>query len=784
MATITANGSKGHHKFTLEVTESNYSVNNNTSDVSFTFKIAPIQSGYNWSGWGSYISYTITIDGTNYTGTIGSYNGSSTVTLKSDSKTGIQHNNDGTKTISFSFTVSDTSGQSYTCGNATKSGSLVLTTIPRASQIGVTNADIGSSTNITINKASNEFTTTLFYKASGQNSWTKIVDKTSLQVYPWTVPTSFYALTPNSKTITCQFYADTYNGDMFIGNSSIVTATFTATGNPTISNIVAKDLNPTTIALTGNDDTMVKYASNVRVTVTASGQNSATISSIKINNVIATGGVVTFNGATTNTYQVVVTDSRGYTTSQTKTMIGANYIPLTINQTISRNQPTDNKINITASGNYYPGTFGATLNSLTVEYRYKERSSATWGSWTNLVVTISGNTYSGNTQLSNMDYTKIYDFEVRAKDKVYPNGEKTITGITVSKGTPVFNWDDDEFRVNTKLVIPKSSTLGIRNTDDYNILSDYANQNVVLNASGAGLFLGYLNTTFLDFMHGKGKYDTDGNFKNDGIMNNTFVHTSTGANTGLWCKLANLKYTSHQQGEFTHLKIMIGRGQSSSPTDNAYIDLYMQVGYIHNADGRLGCYALLNPLESSFTTSNTKLKIIFNSNLDYDIWFYTSVSYVRPSVVYSTSKNATITKYYTTQASEPSGTACSLTYKAININTITNPLPTKGDNSNGYYIRFPNLKLQICYFTKNLNTSNSTSSITTSGNVYYIQDTWTFPVAFSSAPIVIAGALDRASGVYGACSETPTTSNVVVTAYGPAGSRATGYNAIAIGPYS
>ena len=448
MATITANGSKGHHKFTLEVTESNYSVNNNTSDVSFTFKIAPIQSGYNWSGWGSYISYTITIDGTNYTGTIGSYNGSSTVTLKSDSKTGILHNNDGTKTIDFSFSVTDTSGQTYTCGNASKSGTLILTTIPRASSIGVADANIGSSTNITINKASSGFTTTIYYKAQGQNSWTKIVDKTANQVYAWTVPTSFYSIIPSAKTMTCQFYADTYNGNTLVGTSSTVTATFTATGNPTISNIVAKDLNPTTIALTGNDETMVKYASNVRVTVTASGQNSATISSIKVNGVTATGGVVTFNGTTTNTYQVVVTDSRGYTTSQTITMIGANYIPLTINQTISRNQPTDNKINITASGNYYPGTFGATLNSLTVEYRYKERSSATWGNWTNLSVTVSGNTYSGNTQLSNMNYTKIYDFEIRAKDKVYPNGEKTITGITVSKGKPIFNWDDDEFNVN------------------------------------------------------------------------------------------------------------------------------------------------------------------------------------------------------------------------------------------------------------------------------------------------------------------------------------------------
>ena len=381
-------------------------------------------------------------------------------------------------------------------------------------------------------------------------------------------------------------------------------------------------------------------------------------------------------------------------------------------------------------------------------------------------------------------YASNFRVQDNSNNMIY--GDATNLSMINSNHDTTFEVDGPTGDITTKgkIVIPKDSTKGIFNTDTYKILSDYANQNIVLNATGAGLFLGYENSTFLDFMHGKGKYDTDGNFKNDGIMNDTFVHTSTGANTGLWCKLANLKYTSHQQGEFTHLKIMIGRGQSSSPTDNAYIDLYMQVGYIHNADGRLGCYALLNPLESSFTTTNTKLKVIFNSNLDYDIWFYTSVSYVRPSVVYSTSKNATITKYYTTQASEPSGTACSLTYKAININTITNPLPAKDNNSNGYYIRFPNLKLQICYYTKSLTTGTSTSSLTTSGNVYYKTDTWTYPVAFSSAPIVIVGALDNASGVYGACNDPPTTSSVGVTIYGPASNRSSGYSAIAIGPYS
>lgn len=125
---ITANGSKNHHKFTLTITENSTNQTNNTSSITYTFTIAPVTSGYNWSQQGTNISYTITINGTNYTGTIPSYNGTSTVTLKTGT-VNIAHNTDGTKTLSYSFNVTDRDGLSYTCGAASKSGTLALTAI-------------------------------------------------------------------------------------------------------------------------------------------------------------------------------------------------------------------------------------------------------------------------------------------------------------------------------------------------------------------------------------------------------------------------------------------------------------------------------------------------------------------------------------------------------------------------------------------------------------------------------------------------------------------------------
>lgn len=124
--TITGNGSRQHHKFTLTVTENSKNDSANTSSISFKFELSPIQSGWDWAMQETNISYTITINGTHYTGTIPDYNGSSTVTLKSGTLN-VAHDATGTKTMSFSFSVHDRDGESFTCGSASASGSMVLT---------------------------------------------------------------------------------------------------------------------------------------------------------------------------------------------------------------------------------------------------------------------------------------------------------------------------------------------------------------------------------------------------------------------------------------------------------------------------------------------------------------------------------------------------------------------------------------------------------------------------------------------------------------------------------
>lgn len=127
--TITANGSKGHHKFTLTVNETTTS--GNTSYLSFDFKLSLITagSGWDWYGFGDYVKYSISIGDNTYTGSIAKYDAKGTATVRSVSNIPIEHETDGTKTINISFTVTDTSGSPYPPGNASASSTMELTTL-------------------------------------------------------------------------------------------------------------------------------------------------------------------------------------------------------------------------------------------------------------------------------------------------------------------------------------------------------------------------------------------------------------------------------------------------------------------------------------------------------------------------------------------------------------------------------------------------------------------------------------------------------------------------------
>jgi hypothetical protein len=244
VASITGNGSKGHHKFILTVTQSSQNVANNTSTVSYKFQIAPVQTSWNWEQWGAYIKYSFKVNGTEYTGSIDSYDGYSTVTLKSGTQT-VTHNSDGTKSISYSLSVTDTSGVSYTSGNASASGTLALSTIARATAPTLSATSVvangSNSINITVTPASGTFKHKVRYdfgSLTGQYSGVSIGSDFSAQgntTVKFTPPANLCNQIPNAKsgTLTIKLYTYTSSGT-HIGTKSVTMTLTVPTYMPSI----------------------------------------------------------------------------------------------------------------------------------------------------------------------------------------------------------------------------------------------------------------------------------------------------------------------------------------------------------------------------------------------------------------------------------------------------------------------------------------------------------------------------------------------------------------------
>lgn len=471
--TITANGSKGHHKFQLILSELSTDITTNKSKMGFDFKLSPIYSAYDWYGWNDKITYTIKIENNTYTGIIPNYDGYSTVTLYSNYNIEIEHENNGSKTIPISFEVKDTTGQTYTSGNASASDTMQLSTIPRASTVSVIDTIIGETATIKIKSASANFTHTLTYSFKAPNSLTAITGtittKTLLTEVPFTIPTSFYQKIPNDTYGICAINCTTYDGNTQIGstqNTQFKAKINEELSRPIITSTTLVDINTGTTELTGNSAIIVKNASTIKLVINAQTRNYATLKNVYVNREKAvinssntSSGITTLTAVYTkeifnsNELDIVVIDSREQNNSTYKYQSIDNtkehyfstidYFAPTINVDLNRHTAVDNMISLNYTGKYFNGNFSASnSNNLYVRYRYKESTSENYSDWLQLSPTSTGNLFSQDfISTAIFDYTKIYNFEVKVEDEL---NSLIITNLIVKKGIPVFWWDDSK----------------------------------------------------------------------------------------------------------------------------------------------------------------------------------------------------------------------------------------------------------------------------------------------------------------------------------------------------
>ena len=372
----------------------------------------------------------------------------------------IAHNSDGTK----SFSASAEAGIYYVAVNCSGSGSWTLTSIPR--QANLTAApDFNDEANPSItysNPAGNSATTLqacISLTGSKDDVGYRDISKTGTS-YTFNLTTAERNVlrnactTANSRKVI--FYVKTVIG----GNTFYSTIEKTLTivnANPTFtsSNLSYKDSNSTTTAVTGNNQHLVQNLSNLLVTITAAtGLKGASISKYEatINGVkktITSAGNIDYgviNSGTNLTLSVKVTDSRGNTTTATKTVTFLAWSLPTALISLKRKNNYENETYLKVDGSYSSVN---SKNTLTIQYQYKKTTETSYSS----LVTISDNVQVTMTK----DKESAWDFKIVLKDKF----GTTTYNVVLPKGRFILFVDTKKLSVGINCFPTKTESLEV-----------------------------------------------------------------------------------------------------------------------------------------------------------------------------------------------------------------------------------------------------------------------------------------------------------------------------------
>jgi hypothetical protein len=437
MASVTWNPgiNSSNPTITMTVTQGTQNIANNTTVVSWSLVLkrpSNVSSSVNKP-------YSVVIDGVTVASGSTSIAGSGDKTIASGTRT-IQHGSDGKKTISFSFTVDvmPLYWSGTPTGNASGSGSMTLTTIPRASTLdsfSLPNAlmiSTATSFSLKITRASSSFTHDIQLRdgTTVLQSWNGQGVPTSLTISSSVVNTLLSRMsTVTSKTLT--LWVQTKSGSTNIGSAVTRTATVSVHSSvtPTASGLSVS------VYGSGRDKTINKFVQNIsRVTASFTGtaRGGASVSSRKIvirrtsdgsNSQTISSGSGTTSGRVTlsGTYEAIatVTDSRGRSATQRITFTVHAYSPPKITSfTAVRNSSTPTTVNIGRYGSW--SSLGGD-NSITIVIRR--------GSTTIQNVSGTSGSISGTLVDTGRSVTSSYTYTVTATDSF---GNSASASVTVS----------------------------------------------------------------------------------------------------------------------------------------------------------------------------------------------------------------------------------------------------------------------------------------------------------------------------------------------------------------
>ena len=377
MASIYSSSSKGW-KLRLDWAITGQSISNNRSTISLDLWIYD-GTGYSQNESANEAYYIIQGEKR-----WNPYNYSTTGWYKLGSKSiTVNHNADGTGSVTLTAEWDCGFDSSYTPRHLSLSGSVTLTTIPRASVVSAAkNGTLGTALTISLNRKSENFTDKLYYKI-GSNSAVLITNDAGTS-YSWTPPINLATNAPNSATLPVTIISNTYNGDNYVGRSECqVMLSVPESVAPTLSFAIS---DPTGVRETYGG--YVQLRSKVKVDITASGAQGSTIKSysIKVGDIYA---ATSASGTTdylpnSGTLEIIctVTDSRGRSASETQNITVLAYTKPTISAISAARCNQDGSAN--RAGTYGKVIFSASITPLsninTAAYavQYREVGADSW----------------------------------------------------------------------------------------------------------------------------------------------------------------------------------------------------------------------------------------------------------------------------------------------------------------------------------------------------------------------------------------------------------------------
>lgn len=279
------------------------------------------------------------------------------------------------------------------------------------------------------------------------------------------------------------------------------------------------DVNEKTLAITGDRNTFIKYASIAEYAyeVVSSPYGADIVTHyVQNGNFKAEGYTGRIEGVENGTFYFYAKDSRGNVDDETITRTIIDYVKPTCNSMatteLSGELGTGATVELRISGNFFNGSFGSKQNRLQIMVKHTQNNGS-MGDWVDLsplAYETEGNTYTFHTTITGLSYDQTYTFHCKCIDLLYEIESEPFT----LKVLPVFDWSEDDFNFNVPVRMFKNTVVRY-NMDAHNtVLSGGEEGKIYLRPGGSEETDGEV------IIHSNGNVDVSGNLDATGISVN------------------------------------------------------------------------------------------------------------------------------------------------------------------------------------------------------------------------------------------------------------------------